>query len=95
MEAAAVALKLAVVAPAATETAAGTVSRTLLLASVTLAPPAGAAWVSATAHVLRPPALNAVGIQVNGRRDGTFRDPLLEVMVKPFPFESVPIWFDI
>ena len=42
IEAAAVALNVAVVAPAATVTDAGTVSWALLLASVTLVPPAGA-----------------------------------------------------
>ena len=52
MEAAAVALKVAVVAPAATVTEAGTVSRVLLLASVTLEPPARAVWVSVTVQVL-------------------------------------------
>ena len=43
MEAAAVALKLALAAPAATVTEAGTVSDVLLLASVTVEPPARAA----------------------------------------------------
>jgi hypothetical protein len=42
MEAAAVALNVAVVAPAATITVPGTVSEALLLASVTFEPPAGA-----------------------------------------------------
>jgi hypothetical protein len=42
IEAAAVALNVAVVAPAATVTDAGTVSEALLLASVTLDPPVGA-----------------------------------------------------
>jgi hypothetical protein len=42
IEAAAVALKVAVVAPAATVTDAGMVSRVLLLARVTLDPPVGA-----------------------------------------------------
>ena len=51
MEAAAVALNVAVVAPAVTVTDAGTVSEVLLLASVTLEPPAGAIWVSVTVHV--------------------------------------------
>ena len=51
MEAAAVALKVAVVAPAVTVTDAGTVSDVLLLASVTLEPPRGAVWVSVTVHV--------------------------------------------
>ena len=52
MEEPAVALKVAVVAPAATVTEAGTVSRALLLASVTLVPPVGAAWVTVTVQVL-------------------------------------------
>ena len=52
MEAAAVALNVAVVAPAVTVTDAGTVSEVLLLASVTLDPPATAAWVSVTVQVL-------------------------------------------
>ena len=52
IEAAAVALNVAVVDPDATVTDAGTVSEALLLASVTLDPPAGAVWVSVTVHVL-------------------------------------------
>jgi hypothetical protein len=52
MEAVAVALKVAVVAPVATVTDAGTVSKALLLASVTPDPPAGAVCVSVTVHVL-------------------------------------------
>jgi hypothetical protein len=52
MLAAAVALKVAVAAPAATVTDAGTASEVLLLVSVTLDPPAGAVWVSVTVHVL-------------------------------------------
>jgi hypothetical protein len=55
IEAAAVALKLAVVAPATTVTNAGTVSKALLLASVTADPPAGAVWVSVTVHALTAP----------------------------------------
>jgi hypothetical protein len=66
MEAAAVAVKVAVVAPATTVTEAGTVSSVLLLASVTLDPLVGAAWVSVTEHVLVPPALVVVGEQVTG-----------------------------
>jgi hypothetical protein len=53
----AVALKVEVAAPAATVINAGTVSEALLLASVTLDPPAGALWVSVTVHV--PTALRA------------------------------------
>ena len=51
IEAAAVALNVAVVAPAATVTNAGTVSEPLLLASVTPEPPAGAACVRVRMHV--------------------------------------------
>ena len=51
IEAAVVALNVAVVAPAATVTDAGTVSEVLLLVSATLDPPAGAVWVSVTVHV--------------------------------------------
>src|SRR5580704_13307399 len=58
MEAAAVALKFAVEAPAATVTVAGTVSEVLLLASLTaepplvLGPPLGAVWESVIVQVL-------------------------------------------
>jgi hypothetical protein len=52
MEAAAVALKVAVVAPVATVTDAGTVSEALLLATVTLDPPAGETCVMVTVQVL-------------------------------------------
>jgi hypothetical protein len=94
MEAAAVALKVAVVAPAVTVTEAGTVSRALLLASVTAEPPLGAAWVSVTVHVLMARALSAVGEQVTGKRDGTIIVPLTaDVTLKPSPLESVPIEF--
>jgi hypothetical protein len=61
---AAVALKVAVVVPAATFTDAGTVSKVLLLDSVTLDPPVGALWVSATVHALTPLALRLVGLHV-------------------------------
>jgi hypothetical protein len=63
MEAAAVALKVAVVASAATVTDAGTVSKVLLLAKFTLDPPAGAVWVSATVQVLTAPCPRLVGLQ--------------------------------
>ena len=60
--AAAVALKVAVVAPAATVTEAGTVSDALLLASVTLDPPVGAVCVSVTVHVLTALCPRLVGL---------------------------------
>ena len=63
IEAAAVALKFAVVAPATTVTNAGTVSKTLLLASVTADPPAGAVWVSVTVHALTAPCPRLVRLQ--------------------------------
>jgi hypothetical protein len=50
--AAAVALNAAVVAPAATVTEPGTVSEVLLLASVTVDPPAGAVCVNVTVQPL-------------------------------------------
>ena len=62
MEAAAVALKVAVVAPAATVTDPGTVSEALLLANVTLEPPVGAVWVSVTVHVLTALCPRLVGL---------------------------------
>jgi hypothetical protein len=55
IKAAAIALKVATTAPAATVIAAGTVSELLLLASVTADPPAGAVWVSVTVHALTAP----------------------------------------
>jgi hypothetical protein len=63
MEAAAVALNVAVVAPAVTVTDAGTISTALLLASVTLDPPAGAAWVSVTVQMLTALCARLVGLQ--------------------------------
>jgi hypothetical protein len=63
IEAAAVALNVVVVAPAATVTEAGTVSKALLLASVTLDPPVGAVWASVTVHVLAALCPRLVGLQ--------------------------------
>ncbi len=51
------------VAPAATVTDNGTVSAALLLASVTLEPPAGAVWVSVTVQVLTALCPRLVGLQ--------------------------------
>jgi len=63
IEAAAVALKVAVVAPAATVIDAGTASRVLLLASVTLEPPVGAFSVRVTVQVLAALWPRLVGMQ--------------------------------
>jgi hypothetical protein len=62
--AAAVALKTAVVAPADTVTDAGTVSKALLLDTVTVAPPEGAVCVSVTVQLLTPLCPRLVGLQV-------------------------------
>ena len=58
-----VAVKVADVAAAATETDAGTVSVELVFDNVTLAPPAGAAWVRVTVHVLEALDPRLVGLQ--------------------------------
>jgi hypothetical protein len=62
--AAAVALNVAVVAPEATVTDAGTVREALLLATVTFEPPLGAAWASVAVHVLTAPCPRLVGLHV-------------------------------
>ena len=58
-----VALKVAVVAAAATVTEAGTVKVALVFVSVTLAPPVGAAFVSVTVQVLDAFRPKLVGLQ--------------------------------
>jgi hypothetical protein len=63
MEAAAMALKAALVAAAATVTEAGTVSEALLLPSVTFDPPGGAVCVKVTVHVLTALCPRLVGLQ--------------------------------
>ena len=70
----ALALKVALVAPAGTVTDAGTVSKVLLLARVTLDPPVGALWASVTVQVLTPPGLRLVGLQASAEtRTGAIR----------------------
>jgi hypothetical protein len=59
-----VALKVVVTDPAATVAAAGTVSAAALLDKLTLAPPAGAACVSVTVHVLEELCPRLVGLQL-------------------------------
>jgi hypothetical protein len=63
--AAVVALKVAVDAAAATVTEAGTVSVALVFVSVTLAPPAGAAFDRVTVHVLEAFGPRLVGLQAS------------------------------
>ena len=62
MEAAAVALKVAVMAPAATVADAGTVREALLLARATLEPPVGAVWERVTVQVLTALCPRLVGL---------------------------------
>src|SRR5579872_2005284 len=61
----AAALNVAVVAPAATITDAGTIRFELVFVSVTLAPPVGAACVNVTVHVLEAFCPRLVGLHVN------------------------------
>ena len=65
IEAAAVALKLAVVAPAVTVTDAGTESEALLLPRVTTDPPIGAACERVTVHVLTALWPRLAGLQAS------------------------------
>ena len=60
----AVAVKVAVVDPAATTTDPGTVSAAVLLDSVTVRPPV---FVSVTEQLLVPPLLSVAGVQLNPR----------------------------
>jgi ABC-type sugar transport system substrate-binding protein len=63
--AAVLALKVAVVAAAATVTDAGTVRVALVLLRVTLAPPVGATWVMVTVQVLDEFGPRLVGLQTS------------------------------
>ena len=67
--AAVVALKVAVLEPAATVTDAGVVSSALLLESPTAVPPVGAALVRVTVQVLVALDARLVGLQATGRQD--------------------------
>ena len=60
-----VALKVAVVAAAATVTDAGTVRVESVLVRVTVAPPVGAAWVRVTVQVLEEFGPRLVGLQAS------------------------------
>ena len=60
-----VALKVAVVAAAATVTNAGAVSVALVLVRVTVAPPVGAAWVRVTVQVLEELGPRLAGVQAS------------------------------
>jgi hypothetical protein len=95
MEAAAVALNVAVVAPAATVTVAGTVSTVLLLESVTLAPPDGADALRLTVQVVAALALRLPGLQLSDERIATAIVPLtVDGALKPSPSASASPGFD-
>jgi hypothetical protein len=65
LTAAVVTMKFADVAAACTVTDGATVSAALVLERVTLAPPAGAAWVSVTVQVLEELAPMLEGLQLS------------------------------
>jgi hypothetical protein len=77
MVAAAVALKVAVVDPAAAVTDAGTVSEVLLLASVTAEPPAGAAVFKVTVQLAAVLVFRLTGLQATDEIVGTVMIPLV------------------
>jgi hypothetical protein len=61
--------KVAEAEPASTVIEDGTVSWTLLLATATVVPPGGAAWLRLTVHTVVAPALMILGLQASA--DGT------------------------
>ena len=65
-------VKVAVVAPAATVTLAGTDAAALLLDNVTLRPPVGAALPSVTVPVEEVPPVTDVGFTVTDETTGGF-----------------------
>jgi hypothetical protein len=67
-----VTVKVAVVAPAATVTLAGTVADALLLDKLTAAPPVGAALLSVTVPVELEPPVTAAGFKLREETDGGF-----------------------
>ena len=92
MLALAVAANVAVVAPELTVTDAGTVRRPLLLASVTIEPPAGAVWVRVVVHVEVPLPLRAAGVHVTEDTAGTaMPPPAAPIEGIAAPFASTPI----
>jgi hypothetical protein len=82
--AAAVAVKPALDAAAATLTLVGTVTLALLLARATVRPPLGAALLSVTLQAAVPEALMLVGVQVNPLRTTAALSATLAVRVCPW-----------
>ncbi len=84
-----VAVKLALVAPAATVTVAGTVTAALLLARLTVNPPLAAAAFSVTVQLSVPAPVNDPLVQLSALSTGTpvplrltaVEDPLEELLV--------------
>jgi hypothetical protein len=86
-----VALKVAVVAPAVTVTDAGTVSEVLLLARVTLAPPAGAAVLRVTVQLAAALEFRFPGLHVTDEMAGTATIALVPAEIdSPVPVASTP-----
>jgi hypothetical protein len=96
IDAPAITLNEAVVAPETTVTIDGTASKLLLLATVTLDPPAGAVCVNVTVQVADCPALNEVGEQTTVDKDETaIVAPPADAILTLLPLESAPTGFDI
>jgi hypothetical protein len=92
---AAVALNVAVLAPAATVTDAGTVSKVLLLDSVTLDPPVGAEAFKATVQFAAALGLRLPGLQVRDESVGTVMVPFVPAVTgRLSPVASTPYRLD-
>jgi hypothetical protein len=86
-----VALKLAVVFPEVTLTDPGTVSNALLLPSVTLDPPAGAAVFKVTTQLAIALAFRFPGLHARDEMAGTMIIPLVPARTgSPLPLASTP-----
>jgi hypothetical protein len=90
VEAAAVAVNVAVVAPEATVTDAGTESEALLLASVTIEPPAAAAVLRVTVQVAAAPGFRFSELHVTDEMAGTVTTAVAEEIVSAVPVASTP-----
>ena len=91
--AAAVAVNVALVAPAATVTLAGSLSKALLSVSVTDRPPAGAARLSVTVQVALPGAVKLAGVQVRPLNCGRGDTVTVAVCVTPPALAvTVTVW---
>lgn len=93
----AVALNVAEVVPAATETDPGTGSSPVLLESATEAPPDDAAWFKVTVHVVEAPVVSVVGLQESELKvgSGTVTVPPLPLAVMLPPAGDAAARFEI